>query len=122
MTPEPLLRRLVGAILRERRESQGRTLRDVGVAARVSVAYLSEVERGRKEASSEVLLAVCTALGMRLVDLVAAAHDELLSRAQVVDLTGRPMSSARSASGAEPDARADLGSTLAAPQAVLRAA
>lgn len=48
MTSEPLLRRLVGAILRTRREAQSRTLRDVGAAARVSVAYLSEVERGRK--------------------------------------------------------------------------
>lgn len=74
---EPLLRRLVGAILRERREDQGRTLRDVAVDARVSVAYLSEIERGRKEASSEVLVAVCGALGMRLVDLVGAAHAEL---------------------------------------------
>ncbi|MFC4613433.1 helix-turn-helix domain-containing protein [Cellulomonas algicola] len=85
---EPLLRRLVGAILRERREDQGRTLRDVAVDARVSVAYLSEIERGRKEASSEVLVAVCRALGMRLVDLVGAAHAEL-ARAEgrvVVDL------------------------------------
>ena len=122
MTPEPLLRRLVGAILRERRESQGRTLRDVGVAARVSVAYLSEVERGRKEASSEVLLAVCTALGMRLVDLVAAAHDELLSRAQVVDLTARAAAPARAGTVTTPDASPHLGSPLAAPHAVLRAA
>lgn len=85
---EPLLRRLVGAILRERREDQRRTLRDVAVDARVSVAYLSEIERGRKEASSEVLVAVCRALGMRLVDLVGAAHAEL-ARAEgrvVVDL------------------------------------
>ena len=95
MTPEPLLRRLVGAVLRTRRESQGRTLRDVAASARVSVAYLSEVERGRKEASSEVLVAVCGALGMRLVDLVAAAHDELERHAAVVDLTGRATSGAR---------------------------
>jgi len=122
MTPEPLLRRLVGAILRERRESQGRTLRDVGVAARVSVAYLSEVERGRKEASSEVLLAVCTALGMRLVDLVAAAHDELLSRAQVVDLTARVAAPARAGTVTAPGASPHLRSPLAAPHAVLRAA
>lgn len=85
---EPLLRRLVGAVLRERREDQGRTLRDVALDARVSVAYLSEIERGRKEASSEVLVAVCRALGLRLVDLVGAAHAEL-ARADgrvVVDL------------------------------------
>jgi len=86
---EPLLRRLVGAILRARREDQGRTLRDVAEAARVSIAYLSEVERGRKEASSEVLVAICGALGMRLVDLVGAAHAELAQAEGrvVVDLT-----------------------------------
>ncbi|AEE44202.1 helix-turn-helix domain-containing protein [Cellulomonas fimi] len=89
---EPLLRRLVGAVLRERREDQGRTLRDVALDARVSVAYLSEIERGRKEASSEVLVAVCRALGMRLVDLVGAAHAELarLDGRVVVDLTAPP--------------------------------
>ena len=86
---EPLLRRLVGAILRDRREDQGRTLRDVAEDARVSLAYLSEVERGRKEASSEVLVAICHALGMRLVDLVGAAHAQLAEAEGriVVDLT-----------------------------------
>ena len=86
---EPLLRRLVGSILREQRERQRRTLRDVAEDARVSVAYLSEVERGRKEASSEVLAAVCRALGLRLVDLVGTAHAQLaLAEGRlVVDLT-----------------------------------
>ena len=74
---EPLLRHLVGAILRRARLRQGRTLQEVASAARMSTAYLSEVERGRKEASSEMLAAVCTALGIRLVDLVAQAHDAL---------------------------------------------
>jgi transcriptional regulator with XRE-family HTH domain len=86
---EPLLRRLVGAILREQRERQHRTLRDVAQDARVSLAYLSEVERGRKEASSEVLAAVCRALGLRLVDLVGTAHAQLAlaDGRVVVDLT-----------------------------------
>lgn len=75
--PEPPLRVLVGAILRRHRERQGRTLRDVAEAARVSLPYLSEVERGRKEASSEVLAAVCRALGLGLVDLVGDAHAHL---------------------------------------------
>jgi transcriptional regulator with XRE-family HTH domain len=75
--PEPPLRVLVGAILRRHRERQGRTLRDVADVARVSVPYLSEVERGRKEASSEVLAAVCRALGLRMVDLVGEAHAHL---------------------------------------------
>ena len=87
--PEPLLRQLVGAILRGQRERQGRTLRDVAQDARVSIAYLSEVERGRKEASSEVLAAVCRALGLRLVDLIGTAHAQLaLAEGRVVvDLT-----------------------------------
>lgn len=100
--PEPLLRRLVGAILREQREEQGRTLRDVAQDARVSVAYLSEVERGRKEASSEVLAAVCRALGLRLVDLVGTAHAQL-ARAEgrvVVDLTA-PAAVERAGAGRE---------------------
>lgn len=90
--PEPPLRVLVGAVLRRHRERQGRTLRDVAEAARVSVPYLSEVERGRKEASSEVLGAVCRALGLRLVDLVGDAH-AVLARAEgrvVVDLAAAP--------------------------------
>ncbi|MBW0253554.1 helix-turn-helix domain-containing protein [Cellulomonas sp. PS-H5] len=90
--PEPPLRVLVGAVLRRHRERQGRTLRDVADAARVSVPYLSEVERGRKEASSEVLGAVCRALGLRLVDLVGDAH-AVLARAEgrvVVDLATAP--------------------------------
>jgi transcriptional regulator with XRE-family HTH domain len=74
---EPPLRVLVGAILRGHRERQGRTLRDVADDARVSVPYLSEVERGRKEASSEVLAAVCRALGLGLVDLIGDAHTQL---------------------------------------------
>lgn len=79
---EPLLRHLVGSILRRARLRQGRTLQEVAAAARMSTAYLSEVERGRKEASSEVLAAVCGALGIRLVDLVAQAHDALAAAAE----------------------------------------
>ncbi|MFE6971617.1 helix-turn-helix domain-containing protein [Isoptericola sp. NPDC057653] len=79
---EPLLRHLVGGILRRARLRQGRTLQEVAGAARMSTAYLSEVERGRKEASSEVLAAVCAALGIRLVDLVAQAHDALAASAE----------------------------------------
>jgi transcriptional regulator with XRE-family HTH domain len=63
------LREAVGEALRRRRQAQGRTLREVADAAGVSLTYLSEVERGRKEASSEVLEAVCTALELALADL-----------------------------------------------------
>lgn len=100
--PEPPLRVLVGAILRRHRERQGRTLRDVAEDARVSVPYLSEIERGRKEASSEVLGAVCRALGLGLVDLVGEAHAHL-ARAQgrvVLDLAAAPAPTPDRADGA----------------------
>ncbi|PRY16937.1 helix-turn-helix domain-containing protein [Kineococcus rhizosphaerae] len=68
--PPPLLREAVGAVLRAERTAQRRTLADVAAGARVSLPYLSEVERGRKEPSSEVLAAVCGALDLTLVDLL----------------------------------------------------
>jgi transcriptional regulator with XRE-family HTH domain len=77
---EPLLRDVVGDLLRHERTAQQRTLRDVADAAQVSTPYLSEVERGRKEASSEVLGAVCRSLGLSLADLVGRAHRELVLR------------------------------------------
>jgi len=73
----PLLRRLIGSLLRRTRLRQGLTLREVAALARVSVAYLSEVERGRKEVSSEVLAAICTALGLQLTDLLDGVRTEL---------------------------------------------
>lgn len=68
---KPLLRTVLGAVLRGVRRHQGRTLSDVADAARVSMQYLSELERGRKEASSEVLAAVCEALRIELSDVLA---------------------------------------------------
>ncbi|MFD9908221.1 helix-turn-helix domain-containing protein [Streptomyces sp. NPDC059063] len=76
-SPEPLWRHLVGDVLRRERLAQERTLKDVSDAARISVPYLSEVERGRKEASSEVLAAAAHALGLGLGDLLSLAQDEL---------------------------------------------
>jgi transcriptional regulator with XRE-family HTH domain len=66
---EPLWREAVGQELRDERQDAGRTLADVATEAGVSTQYLSEIERGRKEPSSEVLQAVAGALGLRLVDL-----------------------------------------------------
>ncbi|MET9557296.1 helix-turn-helix transcriptional regulator [Streptomyces sp. NPDC006645] len=77
------MRDLVGAALRRARLRQGRTLRDVADQAQVSLPYLSEIERGRKEPSSEVLAAVCRALGLQLVDLVGALHVDLTSTTTV---------------------------------------
>ncbi|GHE56043.1 helix-turn-helix domain-containing protein [Streptomyces cellulosae] len=75
---EPLWRHLVGDVLRKERQAQERTLKDVADAARISMPYLSEVERGRKEASSEVLAAAAGALGLGLADLLARTHAELV--------------------------------------------
>ena len=75
---EPLWRDLVGDVLRRERLAQERTLKDVADAARISMPYLSEVERGRKEASSEVLAAAAHALGLGLGDLLSRAQGELV--------------------------------------------
>jgi len=65
-----LLRSYLGSTLRSARVAQGRTLRDVAKSARVSLGYLSEVERGQKEASSELILAICSALDLSLSTLL----------------------------------------------------
>ena len=72
-----LLRRLLGDVLRRQRQRQGRTLREVSSTARVSLGYLSEVERGQKEASSELLSAICDALDVRMSELMREVSDEL---------------------------------------------
>ncbi|MET7478328.1 helix-turn-helix transcriptional regulator [Streptomyces sp. NPDC005648] len=89
---EPLWRDLVGDVLRRERLAQERTLKDVADAARISMPYLSEVERGRKEASSEVLAAAAHALGLGLGDLLSLAQGEL------VRLTARRSGRSRGAS------------------------
>lgn len=72
-----LLRRVLGDTLRGRRLRQRRTLREVSGAARVSLGYLSEVERGQKEASSELLAAICEALDVKLSDLLREVSDTM---------------------------------------------
>src|ERR1700694_2308202 len=71
-----LLRELIADVLRRARTSQGRTLREVSDSARVSLGYLSEVERGRKEASSELLGAICGARAGRLSQMLADAGEK----------------------------------------------
>jgi transcriptional regulator with XRE-family HTH domain len=68
-----LLRRVLGETLRGRRLRQRRTLREVSAAARVSLGYLSEVERGQKEASSELLASICGALDVPLSEVLEEA-------------------------------------------------
>jgi transcriptional regulator with XRE-family HTH domain len=72
-----LLREVIGDVLRRARIDQGRTLREVSDVARVSLGYLSEVERGRKEASSELLGAICGALDVPLSRVLTDAGDEM---------------------------------------------
>ena len=74
----PLLRTMLGRVLRRIRQGQGRTLADVARAAKVSMPYLSEIERGRKEASSEVLAAICDSLGIALPDVLAEVGRRLV--------------------------------------------
>ena len=83
----PLWREAVGAELRRARHESGRTLGDVAGKAGISTPYLSEVERGRKEPSSEVLEAVAGALELRLVDLTYRVTRQLAEGAR--DLTSR---------------------------------
>ena len=86
-----LLRSHIGSALRAARIEQGRTLRDVAKSARVSLGYLSEVERVHKEASSELLNAICTALDLSLstilldVATVVRAQEAPLVTLQVVE-------------------------------------
>ncbi|MFF0729281.1 helix-turn-helix domain-containing protein [Streptomyces sp. NPDC004134] len=82
---EPLWRQVVGGVLRRERLAQERTLKDVADAARISMPYLSEVERGLKEASSEVLAAAAQALGLRLADLLVLVHGEIVRLSAVRD-------------------------------------
>jgi transcriptional regulator with XRE-family HTH domain len=72
-----LLRRVIGDALRARRQSQQRTLREVSTAANVSLGYLSEIERGQKEASSELLFSICDALGAQLSEVLREVSDTL---------------------------------------------
>lgn len=94
-----ILRRVIGDELRRRRQDQGRTLRDVSASARVSLGYLSEIERGQKEASSELLAAICTALDVPLSTLLRSVSDEVgaLESSTGVAVVGAPGTVAQAA-------------------------
>ena len=86
-----LLRQLLGDVLRRLRIRQGRTLREVSASARVSLGYLSEVERGRKEASSELLAAICAALDTPLSQVFREVSDNFaLAELQTDPALGAP--------------------------------
>jgi transcriptional regulator with XRE-family HTH domain len=83
----PVLRQVVGETLRRLRLRQRRTLREVSATARVSLGYLSEVERGRKEPSSELLAAICAALDVELSELFTEVS-QTLRREEKLALSG----------------------------------
>ena len=88
--PVLLVRRSIGEVLRRERQRQGRTLREVSGAARVSLGYLSEVERGQKEASSELLAAICGALDLPLSFVLREVSDDLAVAEGLAPLRAHP--------------------------------
>jgi transcriptional regulator with XRE-family HTH domain len=119
----PLLRTMVGDVLRRTRLEQRRTLADVASSARISMQYLSELERGRKEASSEILAALCGALRLDLSELLAAVGRDLLHqqdrRSRLVRLDayrdGEPRSRAAAPELEGPAEPADGPATVGSP-------
>ena len=99
-----LFRRLLGEVLRAQRMRQGRTLRQVSADARVSLGYISEIERGQKEASSELLASICSALDVPLSEILSEVSDAValeeaalamrLEEVQPANLTVRPVGKA----------------------------
>ena len=92
-----LLRELLGESLRELRNADQRTLREVSSGARVSLGYLSEIERGQKEPSSELLNAICGALGVPLSSVLRRVSDKYDDHNVVAHLGVRPVRSVRAA-------------------------
>ena len=90
-----LMRELIGESLREARVGQGKTLREISQEARVSLGYLSEVERGQKEASSELLAAICGALNAPLSEILNLVSEKMALYERVTSLpTIRPVAQA----------------------------
>ncbi|HEX6345197.1 helix-turn-helix transcriptional regulator [Umezawaea sp.] len=87
--PEPLWREALGRTLRTAREEQGGRLVDVADRAGISPQYLSEIERGRKEPSSEMIAAVTGALGVDLADLLTDVAGAVRRRPGAVRTPGR---------------------------------
>src|SRR4051794_1976193 len=118
-----LLRTQLGNTLRGHRMRQRRTLRDVSGKARVSLGYLSEVERGQKEASSELLASICDALDVELADLLAEVSTSLRDASAPRSIAVRPLAptgdpTAAAAEEAAPDAE-ETGAAAAEPALAL---
>ncbi|HEY0950148.1 helix-turn-helix transcriptional regulator [Nocardioides sp.] len=85
-----LFRRLLGDVLRDVRLQRGMTLREVSAEARVSLGYISEIERGQKEASSELLFSLCTALDVPLSDVLRDVSDAVALEEAASELAAVP--------------------------------
>ena len=103
-----LLRTQLGNSLRSHRLRQRRTLRDVSGAARVSLGYLSEVERGQKEASSELLASICDALELELADLLAEVSHGMRSAGEGARPASAPAEESTAAPAPAPSAEPAL--------------
>jgi transcriptional regulator with XRE-family HTH domain len=86
-----LFRRLLGEVLRDRRMQRGLTLREVSAEARVSLGYISEIERGQKEASSELLASLCHALDMPLSHVLRNVSDAVAIEEAALTATPIPV-------------------------------
>ena len=97
-----LFRRLLGDVLRSERMQRGMTLRDVSAEARVSLGYISEIERGQKEASSELLASLCMAMDLPLSDVLREVSDAVAIEERALGLfsvAATPIATARPAPG-----------------------
>ncbi|SFK85383.1 MULTISPECIES: helix-turn-helix domain-containing protein [Amycolatopsis] len=104
-----LLREAIGDRLRHARTNQRRTLRDISRAAKVSLGYLSEVERGQKEASSELLASICEALELPLGELLNNVAADI-SALESVDVATMPERQGAEERGEQPERREAAGS------------
>ena len=89
------MRQFVGEVLRARRLAAGLTLRDVSAKARVSLGYISEIERGQKEASSELLASLCAALRVPLSDVLREVSSAVAVEEAQLELAATPITVAR---------------------------
>lgn len=87
-----VLRQLIGEVLRTRRVAQGLTLRQVSAQARISLGYISEVERGQKEPSSELLAALCDALDVPMSQILRDVSSILEVEEHALDRLEAPVS------------------------------
>ncbi len=86
----PILRNEIGDVLRDARLLQGKTLRDISSGARVSLGYLSEVERGQKEASSELLSSICEALDVPMSAILREVSGRFETAESLADVAVMP--------------------------------